>query len=99
HPDERQPLPYGIDVNPNDGSIWYSKLWAGKIGRIDPKSLQVTEYEPPMFGPRRLRFDARGLLWIPGFGDGTITRLDPSTMSYKSYPIPTLGGGEVEAPY
>ena len=33
------PFPYGIDVNPKDGSIWYAKLYASKIGRIDPKTL------------------------------------------------------------
>ena len=36
-------FPYGIDVNPKDGSIWYAKLYANRIGRIDPKTLQVTE--------------------------------------------------------
>lgn len=97
--DERQPLPYGLDVNPLDGTIWYSKLWANKIGRIDPKTLEVAEFVPPMVGPRRLRFDATGLLWIPGFGDGTLVRLDTRTMSYRSYRIPTLSSGEVEAPY
>ena len=97
--DERQPLPYGLDVNPLDGTIWYSKLWANKIGRIDPKTLEVTEFVPPMVGPRRLRFDAAGMLWIPGFGDGNLVRLDTRTMTYRSFRIPTLSPGEVEAPY
>ena len=29
--------PYGIDVNPVDGGIWYAKLMANKIGHIDPE--------------------------------------------------------------
>ena len=33
-------FPYGIDVNPKDGSIWYAKLYANRIGRIDPKTLR-----------------------------------------------------------
>ena len=45
-------LPYGIDVNPVAGSIWYAKLNVNKIGRI-------------MKGPRRPRFDKDGNLWIP----------------------------------
>jgi DNA-binding beta-propeller fold protein YncE len=97
--DEREPLPYGLDVNPLDGTIWYSKLWANKIGRIDPNTLAVTEFVPPIVGPRRLRFDATGMLWIPGFGDGTLVRLDTRTMTYRSFRIPTLSPGEVEAPY
>lgn len=98
-PDERGPLPYGIDVSPQDGSVWYSKLWGSKIGRIDPQTLEVREFTPPIFGPRRLRFDAKGLLWIPGFGDGTLSSLDTKTMQYKTYRIPALSGNEVEAPY
>lgn len=97
--DERGPLPYGIDINPKDGSVWYSKLWGSKLGRIDAKSLAVQEFTPPIFGPRRLRFDASGALWIPGFGDGTLSRLDTTTMKYRTYQIPARAGKEVEAPY
>jgi virginiamycin B lyase len=97
--DERQPGAYGLDVNPLDGSIWYSKLWANMIGRIDPKTLEVKEFEPPVFGPRRIRFDRSGNLWIPGFGDGTLAKLDTRTMAYTVHEIPPLAPGEVEAPY
>jgi streptogramin lyase len=90
---------YGIDINPRDGSIWYSKLWANKIGRIDAQTLTVKEFTPPVKGPRRLRFDASGNLWIPGFGDSQIAKLDTQTMTYKFYKIPTLAEGEFEAPY
>jgi streptogramin lyase len=93
------PGPYGIDVNPKDGSIWYAKLWANRIGRVDPESLRVQESDTPVLGPRRVRFDASGALWIPGFADGKIARLDTSTMRYKIYRIPTLAEDETEAPY
>ena len=97
--DERQPGAYGLDVNPVDGSIWYSKLWGNMIGRIDPKTLEIKELEPPVFGPRRLRFDRAGNLWIPGFGDGTLAKLDTLTMAFTVYKIPPLAPVEVEAPY
>ena len=58
------PFPYGIDVNPVDGSIWYAKLYASKIGRIDPVMLAIQEWDTPMKGPRRPRFDLKGVLWI-----------------------------------
>lgn len=98
-PDERGTAPYGIDINPIDGSVWYSKLWANKIGRVNPDTLEIVEYEPPVKGPRRIRFDAKGGLWIPGFGDGKVTRLDTRTMKYEVWQIPSLGEGQVEAPY
>ena len=96
---ERPSAVYGLDINPIDGSVWYTKLYANQIGRIDPKTLQVQEWTPPVFGPRRARFDKDGGFWIPGFGDGTIARLDTRSMKYTIYKIPTLGPDEVEAPY
>jgi len=92
-------FPYGIDVSPTDGSVWYSRLWAGKIGRVDPKTLEVKEFDPPLSGPRRLRFDASGTLWIPAFGDGALVKLDTRTMKYTNYQMPRLSPGESEAPY
>jgi len=92
-------FPYGIDVSPTDGSVWYSRLWAGKIGRVDPKTLAVKEYDPPLSGPRRLRFDASGTLWIPAFGDGALVKLEPKTMKYTTYKLPRLSPDESEAPY
>lgn len=97
--DGRTPTPYGLDINPLDGSVWYTQMTANKIGRIDPKTLRVQDWVPPVFGPRRARFDKTGRLWIPGFGDGKITALDTRTMTYKTYQIPGLAPGEDESPY
>ena len=93
------PFPYGIDVNPKDGSIWYAKLYASKIGRIDPKTLTVTEWDTPMLGPRRPRFDAGGILWIPAFDEGGLMRFDPIKQTFESFVIPSIGEGEYETPY
>lgn len=98
-PDAGFMFPYGIDVSPTDGSVWYTRLWAGKIGRVDPKTLDVKEFDPPLSGPRRLRFDASGTLWIPAFGDGALVKLDPKTMKYTTYKMPRLSADETEAPY
>jgi streptogramin lyase len=48
-------LPYGIDINPVNGSICYAKLNVNKIGRINPKTFAVREFDTPQKGPRRLR--------------------------------------------
>ena len=50
------PLPYGIDITPN-GDIWFARLHADSIGKIDAKTLEVTMYDTPFIGPRRLRTD------------------------------------------
>jgi len=93
-------LPYGIDVNPIDGMIWYSKLYAGRIGKIDPKTLEVTEFETPYPAPRRLRFAKDGTLWIPSFESGVLMKFDPATEIFtESYELPVLAKGEYETPY
>ena len=92
-------FPYGIDVHPTTGQIWYSKLYAGKIGMVDPKTLEVTEYDTPMSGPRRLRFDKYGALWIPSFNEGGLMRFDTNTKKFTTYKLPLLASGEYEIPY
>lgn len=92
-------LPYGIDVSPVDGSIWYGKLYSSYIGHLNPETLEVEEINTPLKGPRRLRFDKSGILWIPSFEDGALMRYDPKTKLFKIYPLPTLAPGEYETPY
>ncbi len=92
-------FPYGIDVNPVDGSIWYAKLYLNKIGRIDPQTLEVTEFDTPMQGPRRPRFDKDGTLWIPAFDDSALMRYEPVSGEFKTYQLPLLGPDEYEVPY
>jgi len=92
-------FPYGIDVNPVDGSIWYAKLYANKIGRIDPETLEIIEFETQAIGPRRPRFGPDGILWIPGFDSGELVSFDPITEKFTSYALPTLAPGEYETPY
>jgi virginiamycin B lyase len=92
-------LPYGIDVHPKDGSIWYAKLFANKIGRIDPKTFEIVEYDTPLGGPRRPRFDKDGILWIPAFDDSALLRFDPGTQRFAQYKLPLLAPDEYETPY
>jgi len=91
------PVPYGIDIAP-DGGVWFSQLNEDRIGRIDPETLAVELIETPFPAPRRLRFDARGRLWIPSFTSGLIASFDPVTRQFEEIPLPTqpLAG---ETPY
>ncbi len=93
------PFPYGIDINPRDGSVWYAKLYASKIGRVDPVTMEVQEWDTPLSGPRRPRFDANGIFWIPAFDEGGLMRFDPQTGQFRTWKIPAIGAGEYETPY
>ena len=82
--------PYGLDYSPVDGMIWYSKLNGNRIGRIDPKAPDgdVTEWNPPFRGPRRLHVAPDGIIWVPGFGSGVFGKFDPITEKWTTYPLP-----------
>ena len=90
---------YGIDVSPKDGAVWYSRLFGDKIGKIDPKTLVVTEYDSPVKGPRRMRFDKQGVLWLTGFSEGMLARIDPDGFKVKVYAMPEFAPGYRPAPY
>lgn len=92
-------MPYGIDVNPVDGGKRYSKIYTDRIGHIDPNTPIITEIETPLNGPRRLRFDQDGILWIPSVDEGGLMRFDPETGKFKTYRLPLLSASEYEMPY
>ncbi|MDH5629649.1 MAG: carboxypeptidase regulatory-like domain-containing protein [Gammaproteobacteria bacterium] len=92
-------LPYGIDISPVDGKVWYSKLNAGYIGFVDPVTLEVTEYKTPKAGPRRFRIDNKGILWIPSFEESALMMFDPKTESFEVFELPLLAPKEYEVPY
>ncbi|MFA5940654.1 MAG: hypothetical protein WC809_14960 [Sinimarinibacterium sp.] len=91
------PLPYGVEVAP-DGAVWFARLYADDIGRIDPQTLALTMIETPFAGPRRLRADADGNLWIAAFPESAIVRYDPRSGSFARYELPVQPAGS-ETPY
>ena len=88
------PLPYGIDIAP-DGGVWFSQLNVHRIGRIDPESGAYELIDTPFPAPRRLRFDAKGDLWIPSFSAGLIARFNPTTREFRTWKLPTEPEGTV----
>ena len=90
---------YGIDINPIDGSIWYGRLFADYIGRVDPETLEITEYPSPVSGPRRMHFDKSGVLWVTGYSTGQLARIDPVGFKSKVYDMPEFAPGYRPAPY
>jgi streptogramin lyase len=92
--------PYGIDINPVDDRMWYGRLFADKIGWVDSETLEVTEYDTPIKGPRRMRFDKDGILWVSGYSEGQLARVDVSEgFEAKVYDMPEFAAGMRPAPY
>jgi streptogramin lyase len=88
------PMPYGIDIAP-DGAVWASRLYADDIARIDPTTSEVTMIPFPYHGPRRLRADADGNLWIVAFQDSLLVKYDPRADIFTPFELPVIN----EVPY
>ena len=92
-------MPYGIDVDPVSGNIFYSKIYGNKIGMVNKDTLEVTEYDVPHMGPRRLRIGQDGMVWIPSFDEGYLMSFDPKSEKFDSIKLPLLASNEYEIPY
>jgi streptogramin lyase len=80
-----------VDV---DGIVWYSSFGEQNLGRLDPKSGQVTEYAIPEHKPGfptgglGLRADNDGNLWLGNMYQATIIKFDRRTESFQFWPLP-----------
>ncbi len=83
------PMPYGIDVAPN-GMVWVARLYANDIASIDPDSGDITMIDFPYQGPRRLRVDADGDVWIVAFQDSLLVKYDPVAQAFTHYELPVV---------
>ncbi|WP_188109759.1 Vgb family protein [Pseudohalioglobus sediminis] len=88
------PMPYGIDVAP-DGSVWVARLYANDLAHIDPDSGEITMIDFPYEGPRRLRADADGNIWVVAFQNGLLVKYDPREKAFTRYELPVIN----ELPY
>jgi streptogramin lyase len=52
----------------------------------------------PFWGPRRLRTDAEGNLWIVSFGESLLARYNPKTAKFSMFDLPVNPKGS-ETPY
>lgn len=75
-----------------DGSIWLTEQGSNKLGRWDPETQKITEYqdtylpgkEGTQIGGSRhtLRVDAKGVVWSSGY---PFTRFDPKTGEFHDF--------------
>ena len=76
-------------VQAPDGSIWWAGMWGNLVGRLDPKTGEVSEYSlPENAKPHTVTPDREGNIWYTGNSNGTIGRLDPRTGKITEYKMP-----------
>jgi virginiamycin B lyase len=92
----KQARPYGIQIN-GQGVPFFCEFGVNKMAKIDPKTMQITEY-PLAEGarPRRLAIASDGKVYFTDYQGGNLGRLDPVSGATKMWPSP---GGAGSAPY
>jgi virginiamycin B lyase len=74
-------------VESPDGAIWWTGMWASLVGRLDPDTGDMQEFQLPSSArPHSIVPDADGFIWYTGNSNGTIGRLNPADGSIKEYP-------------
>jgi virginiamycin B lyase len=75
-----------------DGNIWFAAIFTSYIGKLDPKTGNITEYrmpDPRAKDPHTPVFDQTGILWFTLQESSMVGRLDPSTGDIKVKLTPT----------
>jgi len=70
--------PHSI-VPDEDGNIWYTGNSNGTIGKLDPATGEITEYETQAGDPHTAIFHPNGFLYFTAQRAGMLGRLDPQT--------------------
>ena len=88
------PEPYGLVID-SKGTVWFTELFNGKLGKIDPKTGEMTEYTTPdpEAGPRRLTLDSKENLWMTECFNGKIAMFNPATSKFTEFDLGVAGGG------
>lgn len=72
-----------------DGTIWWAGMFASLIGRLDPHTGEMHEYQLEAGArPHSIAEDSDGNIWYTGNGNGTVGMLDVKTGAITVYPMP-----------
>lgn len=74
----------------NDGFVWFTEERMGRVGRLDPRTGEIKEYQNVIPDGRRpsahtVRKDERGRVWTTG--GPVISRLDPETGKFTHFEV------------
>jgi len=74
----------------DNGNMWFAESFAGKIGVVDSKTFEITEFAPdtPLDEPFALLFDKSGSLWIAEHIGPGITKFDPVLETFDHVKAP-----------
>jgi streptogramin lyase len=91
----RKPLlPHDVIVD-RDGIVWFSQFDEQFLGKLDPRTLKVTEFAIPVQRPGfpkgtlDLEVDPRGDLWLSHMFQSGIVKFDKKTETFQAFPLPS----------
>ncbi len=88
------------DAEPHDavsdghGMVWYCDFSEGIVGRLDPRTGEVKEWEGPSTKPgfpgglQMLEFDSQGNSWVTRHEYNGFTKFDPKAEKFTDYSLP-----------
>src|SRR6266403_1226886 len=73
-----------------DGALWYTGQKANVLGRLDPKTGEITLVTPPTpkSRPYGMAVSSKGAVFYVAFGSNRVGSVDPMTMEIREYPLP-----------
>ncbi len=90
----RSASPYGMAIA-GDGKIWVALNSMSKMGRVDPVSGNIEEYDLPLGNalPRKGGPDPQGNVWFGLHGVNNIVKIDYQTAKMTLFTTPTQDSG------
>ena len=76
------------------GQVWFTHFGELFLGRLDPKTLKVSEYPLPVIkegfpvGTLDLETDKAGKIWVSMMYQGGVARFDPKTEKFETWSVP-----------
>jgi virginiamycin B lyase len=77
-----------------DGVVWFTHFGEQFLGRLDPKTLRVSEYPVTVLKPGYpvgtldLEAEKSGKLWVSMMYQGGVARFDPKTEKFETWAVP-----------
>jgi virginiamycin B lyase len=89
----RETMPHDAIVDAK-GMVWYTDFGKMILGKLDPKTAQVTEYAAPVLKPGfpvgmlEVDADKAGDIWLGMMLQGGIARFNPATQKFTTWTLP-----------
>jgi streptogramin lyase len=89
---------YGMAIS-GDGRVWFAERDPSRIGRLDPATGKIDEYETPLANsiPRRMGSDTEGNIWVGLHESGKLMKIEYETSKMTIFDPPTQNSAPYDA--